>query len=74
MNPKIESAHSHIEGPEVAAMILDFWIEFRDVYPLSVTESSLCAVGPLQSMIGLAIKNGRLHAADHPTPPHTGKE
>lgn len=55
-----EQAHARIEGKLVAQMIIDFHREFRDVYPHETMISSLCAVGPLQSMIGLAIKNGHL--------------
>lgn len=60
MNEKIEVAHKEIEGIIVAGMIMDFWLEFQGVYGNATHQSSLCAVGPLQSMIGLAIKNGYL--------------
>jgi hypothetical protein len=63
MSEKIEKAHEQIPGVEVAAIIQDFWREFRGIYPEDVMASNLCAVGPLQSMIGLAIKNGRLRVA-----------
>lgn len=56
----VKDAQRNIAGTEVAHMIMEFWDEFRNVYGKDVTESSLCAVGPLQSMIGLAVKNGHL--------------
>lgn len=59
MAEKIRAAQSHIHGLVVAQMILDFAREFRDVYPTDV-HLGLTAVGPLQSFIGLAIKNGHL--------------
>lgn len=60
MNPKVEKAHAHITGTDVAHMIIDFHSEFNDVYGRDTLASSLCAVGPLQSMIGHAIENGWL--------------
>jgi len=45
-------------------MIVEFQREFHGIYKDSVLASDLCAVGPLQAMIGLAIKNGRLKAGD----------
>lgn len=57
---KVAKAQAEIEGTIVARMILDFHAEFRDVYGMNVLASSLCAVGPLQSLIGLAIRNGIL--------------
>ncbi len=59
-----EEAHAAIAGAAVARIIQDFWREFRDVYPHDVMTSNLCAVGPLQSMIGLAIIRGRLSAPE----------
>ena len=55
-----EQSQALIDGRDVARMIIEFQREFRHIYPLDVRSSSLCAVGPLQSMIGLAIKNGHL--------------
>lgn len=60
MNEKISQAHACIDGNLVARMVIDFHREFRGVYLEETMTSSLCAVGPLQSMIGLAIKNGLL--------------
>ncbi len=60
MANKIKAAHDHIAGPVVAEMILNFWREFDGVYGNETMHSNLCAVGPLQSMIGLAISNGLL--------------
>lgn len=60
MSDKIREAHSHIEGKRIAEMIMDFTSEFRAVYGNDTFNSSLCAVGPLQSLIGLAIRNGKL--------------
>lgn len=62
----ISEAQQHISGRRVALMIQEFWREFEGVYPQSTMESSLCAVGPLHAMIGLAIKNGHLAL---PSPP-----
>lgn len=59
-SPKIAAAHAEIEGTAVAQMIIDFQREFRNTYGHDVMASSLCAVGPLQSLIGLAIANGLL--------------
>lgn len=42
---KIADAQSHIGGPDVARMIMEFHNEFRHVYPTNVMASSLCAVG-----------------------------
>lgn len=53
-------AREELDGPMVAQMIIDFHREFRDNYPEDVHASMLCAVGPLQAMIGLGIKNGHL--------------
>lgn len=53
-------AQAQIDGKDVAKIIQDFWREFAGVYPPDVMASNLCAVGPLQSMIGLAILRGRL--------------
>jgi hypothetical protein len=58
MNAKIANAHAHIEGTVIARMILEFHREFRDTYGKDTLESSLCAVGPLQSLIGNAIDKG----------------
>lgn len=57
---KIGSAHEQISGVHVARMILNFHTEFNGIYGLDTMHSSLCAVGPLQAMIGLAIKDGLL--------------
>jgi hypothetical protein len=57
-------AQSEIDGKKVARMIMDFWAEFGLVYGKDTLESSLCAVGPLQAMIGLAIKNGYLEVKE----------
>ncbi len=54
---------AEIDGKLVARMIMDFHREFRGVYPDHVMASNLCAVGPLQSMIGLAIRNGAVRPA-----------
>lgn len=55
-----EEARAELPGTTVAQMIMDFWREFDGVYSKNVMESNLCAVGPLQAMLGLAIKNGIL--------------
>ena len=60
MSEKVAAAQAFIDGEKVARMIMEFQREFRGVYPNDVMGSMLCAVGPLQSMIGLAIKNGHL--------------
>lgn len=69
MTEKTREAQSHIDGDLVARMILDFHRELRSSYGLDTLTSSLCAVGPLQSMIGLAIKNGHLSL---PSTPNVG--
>lgn len=63
-------AQAPISGRLVARMIIDFHRQMRDTYPDDVHSSMLCAVGPLQSMIGLAIQNGLLP----PPPTTTGDE
>ena len=65
MSEKIAKAQANIPGALVAQMISEFWREFNDVYGKDTMHSNLCAVGPLQSMIGLAIRNGHL-SAPHP--------
>jgi hypothetical protein len=60
MSEKVARAQAQIAGTEVARMVSEFYREFQGVYGKDVMESSLCAVGPLQSMIGLAIRNGHL--------------
>lgn len=62
----LKTAQSEIDGQKVAKMILEFYEAFGGVYNPSVLVSDLCAVGPLQAMIGLAIKNGHLRL---PPPP-----
>lgn len=59
MNPKISKAHAQIEGTLIAQIIIDFNREFRDVYPTE-SRAHMCAVGPLQSLIGHAIASGHL--------------
>lgn len=61
-------AQAQIPGGAVAKMVMEFWHTFKGVYPEDVMSSSLCAIGPLQSMIGLAIQNGSLCL---PVPPAT---
>jgi len=56
---KIANAQSYIEGIEVAEMGVQFLMEFKDIYPASTTAFML-TVGPMQSFVGLAIKNGHL--------------
>lgn len=56
---KIPEAQSYIPGELVAQVGIEFVNEFRDIYPASVL-SYFMAVGPLQCLIGLAIKNGHL--------------
>lgn len=56
---KIAEAQSYIDGTKIAEMGIRFTQEFRRVYPLEV-HSHMMAVGPMQSFVGLAIKNGHL--------------
>lgn len=56
----LKAVQAHIDGEEVARIIQEFWRAFDGVYSHETMVSSLCAVGPLQAMIGLAIQNGRL--------------
>lgn len=66
---KIYRAHSHIDGVTVAQMITEFNGEFRDVYSRE-TMIALGAVGPLQSLIGLAVERGLLAVPGQaPAPP-----
>ncbi len=64
MSNRLEDAQSYIDGLEIAEMGIQFAMEFRDVYPRGVIEHML-AVGPMQSFIGLAIKNGHLRPTAH---------
>lgn len=57
---ELQSIQDFVDEKVVTRMVFDFYKEFKDVYTRSVFESSLCSVGPLQAMIGLAIKNGHL--------------
>jgi hypothetical protein len=66
MSKALEDAHSRVSGLVVARMIQDFYREMATTYGKDVMVSSLCAVGPLQSMIGLAIKNGHLPPLPNP--------
>lgn len=59
-NDKLRELQAELEGTLVAKMIYDFHTELRGIYGDNVMTSSLCAVGPLQTMIGLAIRNGHL--------------
>lgn len=59
-----EEAQSHIDGLTVARMIMEFRRDFHRVYGTDTMASSLCAVGPLQTLIGLAIKNGHLRVVE----------
>jgi hypothetical protein len=54
----IEEAQSHIDGLKVAEIIRDAQVEFRDEYPDHVLA---LGVGPIQTMLGLAIKNGHIN-------------
>jgi hypothetical protein len=60
MSEKIGKAQAEVEPVVIAKMVRDFYSEFSGVYRDEVFISDLCAIGPLQSMIGLAIKNGLL--------------
>lgn len=60
---KIADAQSHIDGLEVAEMGVQYAMEFRGIYPEHILGNML-AVGPMQSYVGLAIKNGHLVPAD----------
>lgn len=57
-----EEAQRYIDGKKIAEMGIRFTQEFRHVYPLEV-HSHMLAVGPMQSFVGLAIKNGQLVTA-----------
>ena len=74
MKATTQGAQAHIDGTTVAQMIIDFHNQFRGVYPIEVMASSLCAVGPLHSMIGLAIANGHLSpTSPSPSSPEEGR-
>lgn len=55
---KLKDAQSHIDGVKIAKIIREFQCEFSDIYPERILEG--IGVGPLQALIGLAIKNGHL--------------
>lgn len=57
MTDKIADAQSRVDANLVARMIVEFQNELHGRYG---AHTSLTAVGPLQAMIGLAIKNGHL--------------
>lgn len=63
MTDKIQNAHSYISGEKVGLIFMDFVSEFLDIYPRQTFEG-MCAVGPLQSLIGHAIKKGHLRVGD----------
>ena len=60
MSEETTNAQANIPGVLVAQMIMEFQREFAGSYGNDTFHSSLCAVGPLQSMIGLAIRNGHI--------------
>lgn len=66
---RVAAAQGEVPPLITARMIHDFMTHFASTYPNSVMTSSLCAVGPLQSMIGLAIKNGLLSVPPKPESP-----
>lgn len=53
----IEEAQEHIPGVEVAKIIREFQTEFRGAYP---DEVLAMGIGPVQTFLGLAIRNQRL--------------
>lgn len=57
---ELHEAQKEIDGPKVAEIVNDFRREFRDVYPPDLLGSTMTGVGPMQALIGLAIKNGHL--------------
>lgn len=63
---RLHIIQSNVDGGLVAQMIMEFWEEFEATYGNDVKHSALCAVGPLQAMIGLAIRNGHLRAKAQP--------
>lgn len=63
MDPK--DVQKEIDGIKVAEIVNDFRIAFRDVYPHSLLGSTMTGVGPMQALIGLAIKNGHLTIPPH---------
>lgn len=60
----IEEAQSHIDSKIVAQFLIEFRENFKDVYPTHILAHG---VGPIQSMIGLAIKNGHLQVKSQET-------
>lgn len=69
MTGPVELAQTNVPSGLIARMIIQFHTEFDGVYGADTMTSSLCAIGPLQAMIGLAIKNGHLSRATHPQSP-----
>lgn len=65
MSSKIAEAQSHIDGLTVARIGMDFMTKYHDVYPTSAIVG-FAAVGPLQTLIGEAIRNGHLAVVEKP--------
>ena len=55
-----EVAQGAVNPNAISSMIQNFHTDFREVYPTGVHCSSMCAVGPLQSMVGHGINQGHL--------------
>lgn len=61
MEGPITEAQTHIDGLLVAQIIRDAQRGFRDIYPHHVFA---LGVGPIQSMLGLAVMNGHIIPTD----------
>ena len=55
MSKRVE-AQSNIDGLTVSGMMLDFTVEFKDVYPRDTI--LYVGVGPMQSFLGYLIAEG----------------
>lgn len=63
----LEEAQSYAEGVNIARMQIEFITEFRETYGdefFLKNGGMAVAVGPMQTFLGLAIKNGHLKVGD----------
>jgi hypothetical protein len=64
MKSKTELAQSYIEGTMVARMQIEFGREFSDTY--DIPNLGMMGVGPMQSFLGWAIKEGYIELKHDP--------
>lgn len=70
---KISEAQRFIDGTTIAQMNIEFAHEFRGVYPDDVV-MPFVAVGPMNSYVGLAVKNGHLIVPEQTVVTYTSEE